>query len=50
MFHKLERWADRNFKEVMLILVGIMIGACLIFVLQALGGAVCPEVTVGPMP
>ena len=50
MFHKLEQWCDRNFQQVMLVLVGAMIGACLVFVFQSLGGVVCPEIPVGTMP
>ena len=50
MFHRLEMWADRNFKQVILFLSGIGTGAVLVLILQGLGGVVCPEVSVGTMP
>ena len=50
MIRCLEHWADRNFTKVMFFLMGTCAGAILIFVLQGLGGVVCPEVSVGTMP
>lgn len=50
MLRRLELWADRNFKQAIIFLAGIMAGATLVYLFQTLGGVVCPEVLVGTMP